>query len=150
MTGIHYRPMENSDTEAVGELIKALYREDPAGKAMTDEKIRRTFDRLAAHPDTGILLVFETDSRLIGYALLINFWSNEYGGIVLTIDELYLAPAFRGQGVGTHFIQYLAENRFSNCIALELEVLPYNARARRLYERLGFQKPDRDYLLRKG
>ena len=100
---IHYRPMGNSDTETVSALIKALYREDPAGEAMTDEKIRHTFDQLSARPDTGVVLVFETDFRIIGYALLINFWSNEYGGIVLIIDELYLVPAFRGQGVGTHF-----------------------------------------------
>ena len=139
--------MQDSDTGVVTELIKALYREDPAGKAMTDEKIRGTFDRLAAHPHAGTLLVFETDSRTIGYALLINFWSNEYGGNVLVIDELYIIPAFRGQGMGTRFIQYLAENRFNDCVALELEVLPYNVRALKLYERIGFRKPDRDYLL---
>ncbi len=127
--------------------MKALYREDPAGKPMTDEKIALTFTRLTKHPETGTILVFERQNQVIGYALLINFWSNEYGGNILIIDELYIVPAFRSRGIGTHFLHYLIESRFNNCIGLELEVLPYNQRALGLYEKIGFKKSDRDFLL---
>jgi len=67
-------------------MIHALYQDDPT-KSMTDEKIDRTFQRLQQHPGEGCVLVFEWQEQLMGYALPINFWSNEYGGNVLSIDE---------------------------------------------------------------
>jgi ribosomal protein S18 acetylase RimI-like enzyme len=91
--------------------------------------------------------VFEQENRILGYAILINFWSNEYGGIILTIDELLVIPAYRGKGIGTAFIQFLMNSRYNDFVALKLEVLPYNQRALRLYESLGFQKADRDHLV---
>ena len=114
---------------------------------MTDEKIERTFRRLQQHPDNGCVLVFEWQQQLIGYALLINFWSNEYGGNVLNIAELYVLEAFRAQGIGSHFIRYLQETNFNDCVALELEVLTYNTSAFQLYWKLGFQASDRRHLL---
>jgi GNAT superfamily N-acetyltransferase len=94
------------------------------------------------------VVVFEAEGRIVGYALLINFWSNEYGGIVLNIDELYVVPERRGAGTGTAFLNYLAAGHPGDCVALKLEVLPYNRRALRLYEKLGFEKSDRDFLIR--
>jgi hypothetical protein len=85
---IRYRSPEKEEQILVREMIHALYQDDPAGKPMTDEKIDRTFQRLQQYPGEGCVLVFEWQGQLIGYALLINFWSNEYGGNVLGIDEL--------------------------------------------------------------
>ena len=147
LTDIRYRTPEKEEHILVYEMIKALYQDDPEGKPMTDEKISRTLRQLHHHPDYGSVQVFEWEGQLVGYALLINFWSNEYGGNVLSIDELYIRPDFRGVGIGTHFIQYLKNNRFNNCVALELEVLPYNTKALKLYQKLGFQGTNRTHLL---
>jgi ribosomal protein S18 acetylase RimI-like enzyme len=77
-----------------------------------------------------------------GYALLISYWSNELGGEVCAIDELYVAPAARGQGWGSHLIEALAAGSdlgFGDSVALAIGVSPDNTRARSLYERLGFR-----------
>jgi ribosomal protein S18 acetylase RimI-like enzyme len=139
--------MQIADQATVKAYMYALYRDDPDGKALTNEQIDSTFQRLATHPDFGKILVFDINNQIIGYSLLINFWSNEYGGIILVIDELYITPQYRSRGIGTHFISFLKENKFNDCIALELEVLPYNARALKLYKQIGFKKSNRDYLL---
>ncbi len=148
MENLHYRKMREADQEVVAGMIMAFYEEAGGGEFMNPGMIERTFRQLAAHPDYGSVVVFEAEGRLIGYALLINFWSNEYGGIVLNIDELYVVPEGRGGGVGTDFINHLAAGRPAGCVALKLEVLPYNRRALRLYEKLGFEKSDRDFLIR--
>jgi ribosomal protein S18 acetylase RimI-like enzyme len=57
---------------------------------------------------------------------------------VITIDELYVAKPFRGQGIGADFVRHLINKKLNEAVALRLEVTPANARARRLYERLGF------------
>ena len=147
MQDIIYRPVQEGEEELVKEMILMLYQDDPDGQYMTRNKINRTFQTLASHPDYGTILVFAQGAKIIGYAILINFWSNEYGGIVLTIDELLVLPSFRGKGVGTAFIRYLIEVRYANFVALNLEVLPYNTRALKLYESLGFRQADRYHLM---
>jgi GNAT superfamily N-acetyltransferase len=148
MENVHYRRMEAADREVVAGMIMAFYEEAGGGEFMNPGMIERTFRQLAAHPDYGWVVLFEAESRILGYALLINFWSNEYGGIVLNIDELYVVPAARGGGVGTAFLDHLAAGHLGDFVALKLEVLPYNRRAMRLYEKLGFEKSDRDFLIR--
>lgn len=107
---ITYRQFKTSDKKAVVELIKSLYREDPEGKLIFDEKINRTFNELTKHPDNGTIMIIEADSKIIGYSILINFWSNEHGGNILDIDELYIKSNYRGKGIGSKFIQYLIVN----------------------------------------
>ena len=74
--------------------------------------------------------------------LLVSYWSNELGGEVCAIDELYVAPSARSRGWGSHLIEALAAGSglgFAGTVALALGVAPGNARARALYERLGFE-----------
>ncbi len=138
---IHFRLCAPADRPTVSEFILQLYREDldPTSQPMTQAKIERTFDWLDAHPGAGTVMVFEQDAKLVGYAILINFWSNEYSGNALTIDELFVAPAFRSKGIATEFIEYLAREHYADAVEIQLEVAPRNTRARALYERLGFR-----------
>lgn len=136
---IKYRYFKTSDSKVVAELIHNLYREYPGDKSMLPQKIQNTFDSLSQHPDYGKIMILEHEKEVIGYAMLINFWSNEFGGNIINIDELYIRKEFRSQGIGTNFIKHLVKNKFGNSVALELEVTPSNKRARKLYESLGFK-----------
>ncbi len=136
---ITYRQFKASHKKAVVELIKSLYREDPEGKPVFDEKINRTFNQLTNYPNKGTIMIIEADSEIIGYSILINFWSNEYGGNILDIDELYIKSNYRGKGIGSKFIQYLIDNKFNNSVAVRLETMPSNNKARQLCEGIGFK-----------
>jgi ribosomal protein S18 acetylase RimI-like enzyme len=58
----------------------------------------------------------------------------------MRIEGLVVAEAARGKGIGTSLIeQACAYAGRQGCSALTLEVVDTNPRARRLYERLGFQ-----------
>lgn len=143
---IKYRQFKTSDSEIVAELIQNLYQEDPGGKPMSNKKIQNTFDTLLHHPDKGTIIVLENAGEIIGYAILINFWSNEFGGNILNVDELYIKKGLRGKGIGSGFIKYLIEDKFGRCVALQLEVTPGNKKARKLYESLGFKLHKNDTL----
>lgn len=136
---IKYRQFRPSDGEVVAELIQDLYQQDPSDRPMLPQKITATFDSLTSHPDRGCILVIEHENEIAGYSIIINFWSNEFGGNVSFIDELYIKKEFRAKGIGTDFIKYLAENKFGNAVALRLEVTPQNKKARKLYESIGFK-----------
>lgn len=84
-------------------------------------------------------LVFEAKGRAAGYASLSFGYSTEAGGPVVFIEEVYIAPEFRGQGIGAAFFTYLKGEYHGKAARLRLEVEPDNRRAAALYSRLGFE-----------
>ena len=43
------------------------------------------------------ILLFKQHRKIIGYALLINYWSNEYGGDIVYVDELFVKESYRSK-----------------------------------------------------
>lgn len=131
------------DYPIISKLMIDFYNEDITNKNISSDKINKTFIELGKHPEKGILLILESQNMIIGYCLLINFWSNEYGGNLLSIDELYLIPTYRNKGIGKNFVINIVEQKWITYEALQLEVSPTNKRAKRFYEKLGF-KPNKN------
>jgi ribosomal protein S18 acetylase RimI-like enzyme len=136
---VKFRKFVSSDTKIIADMIRDLYREDPGTKLMSNQKIKRTFESLTKHPEKGRIIVFEYKDKIIGYSILINFWSNEFGGNIIVLDEIYIKKIFRARGIDTNFIKYLSKNKSGNSVAIQLEVTPGNKRGRKLYESLGFK-----------
>jgi GNAT superfamily N-acetyltransferase len=137
--GVSFKAFEKSDTEILIKLMQNLSEEDFSGWVATPESIQKTLDHLFLHPDKGSILVFKKEEVIVGYAILINFWSNEYKGNVLIIDELYILPEYRSQGIATAFFNYLSETRYNDSVMLHLEVSEINQRAMDLYYKMGFR-----------
>jgi GNAT superfamily N-acetyltransferase len=135
-----------SDDEAIVSMCMALNAEDPGPAPVRPDQMRRTLIKLREEPNRGRAVVCEVDGRAAGYALLISFWSNELGGDVCNIDELFVAPEYRGRGLATALFEQLSDRGQSlwpvRPAALALEVTPQNERARTLYERMGFRGKD--------
>jgi ribosomal protein S18 acetylase RimI-like enzyme len=131
-----------ADDESIISMCMALNAEDPGPAPMHRSQVRRTLAKLRAEPHRGRALVCEINGLPAGYALLISFWSNELGGEVCTIDELFVAPAYRRHGLATSLFTVLTSSEQSlwpaRPVALALEVSRTNGRAMALYERLGF------------
>jgi GNAT superfamily N-acetyltransferase len=102
--------------------------------------MRTTLTTLRREPWRGRAVVAEEGGALVGYALLIAFWSNELGGEVCDVDELFVLPEHRGRGLATALFAAIDEDGLwpTPAVALALGTTPGNAAARRLYERLGF------------
>lgn len=136
-----WRAAVPEDDEAIVEMSLGLYEEDPSDYPIDASQIRRTLSTLRAEPWRGRPVVLEVGGQAAGYALLISFWSNELGGEVCDIDEVYLRAPYRGRGHGSLLFDLLerAELWPAPPAALTLLVSPTNGRARALYERLGFR-----------
>jgi ribosomal protein S18 acetylase RimI-like enzyme len=128
-------------------MIHTLYREDPSTKQISDAKISQTVRELRDKPNKGKIIVFEKEKTIVGYSILIPYWSNEYGGNVLHIDELYVKPEHRKRGVATSFLKQLVRTKH-DAVALELEVTPSNTRAMKYYRKLGFRNTRNMHLMR--
>ncbi len=139
-----WRVASPADDEHIVTMFMALNSEDPGPAAPSPQQMRRTLAMLRREPMRGRAVVCDIAGDAVGYALLIPFWSNELGGEICTIDELFVLPEHRGRGLATALLERLAGGDRSlwpaEAAALTLEVSPGNQRARALYERLGFER----------
>lgn len=147
-----WRPARPADTDLLVAFCRALYLEDPSPHAPGPEAIRRTLEAFGREPGRGRVLVLEEAGAVHGYALLASYWSNERGGEVLFVDELYVEPVWRGRGRATALVEALFVGTPTlwpgDPVALALEVTPSNPRARALYTRLGFTPAKNALLVR--
>jgi len=95
-----WRLAKPEDDEAVVEMCMRLYDEDPGHSVVHPEKIRATLNALRREPCRGRAVVLEIENQPSGYALVIAFWSNELGGHICEVDELFVVPGRRSQGHG--------------------------------------------------
>jgi RimJ/RimL family protein N-acetyltransferase len=80
-----------------------------------------------------ITILIDPDHNAIG---LLNVTENES---VLTIKSILICDKAQGGGIGTAVLSRLIDQARSTNKRLELQVLKVNARAKKLYERLGFK-----------
>jgi len=130
-------------------MMRALYVEDEPAFAVDHRRFPLTIEFLLAEPSRGSVIVFADGTGLRGYAILIPYWSNEFGGTLLCVDELFVVPEARNRGIGHQFFEFLSRTRPFDAIAIGLEVSPGNVRAQRLYESIGFRRRRNATLIRR-
>lgn len=133
----HYQPEEKDE---IVQLMFALNSEDDEELPLSNEKVH-TFFEFIKTDSSNQLFTIKQDSLLIGYCIVITFFSNEFGGECLEIDELYIKPNFRNKGLGKEVMQYLeGYARSKKLVMMFLIATSNNKRAQRFYERFGFKK----------
>jgi GNAT superfamily N-acetyltransferase len=135
-----WRPRVPGDDDLLVEMCRELYREDPGPQTGGPCQMRHALEVLHREPWRGCAVVLESEKRVVGYALLIAYWSNEFGGEVCAVDELFVARNLRGRGHGAALFDAIERGHLWHrpIVAIALGVNPGNSRARRLYDRLGF------------
>lgn len=135
-----WRLAEPGDDDSIVEMCSRLYDEDPGILAIHPENMRATLRALRREPDRGRAIVLQIEGQLSGYALLIASWSNELGGSICEVDELFIVPEHRNQGHGKSLFEGISQGGLwpTSIVGIALGVTPDNVRARRFYERLGF------------
>jgi len=135
-----WRIAQSADNDHIVEMSLDRFREDPGPLPVAPQNMRATLAVLRGDPGRGRAVVLEIQGRVAGYALLIRLWSNELGGDICEVDELFVVPEHRNQGYGSSLFEAITTGDLwpAPIAAIVLGVTPGNTAARRLYERLGF------------
>jgi GNAT superfamily N-acetyltransferase len=125
------------DVESVMTLLRGQFEEH--GIVASPDTLREAVRVLASDPARGAILVaFDPDA--VGLAVLPYTWTLEHGGLVGWLEELYVVPSRRSQGVGSMLLERALDlARLRGCRAIDLEVDSGHARAEHLYRRAGFK-----------
>jgi len=108
------------------------------------EALLSAIDGVFADERRGFFLLATQDAEAAGVAYVSLTWSLEHGGKSAWLEELYVLPRWRDQGIGTILLNSaLEEARVRGCAALDLEVESAHSRAENLYARHGFERRSR-------
>jgi GNAT superfamily N-acetyltransferase len=101
----------------------------------TEDRLRES---LFGPERSGEVLIGYAGEEPVGFALFFHNYSTFLGQRGLYLEDLFVEPRWRGQGLGRQLLQSLAKLAVErNCGRLEWTVLDWNEPAVRFYRRLG-------------
>lgn len=134
---LHIRPATREDLSLIIRYIRGLAAHEgrPELAVITPERLARALF------DTPVIaegFVLESDGRPIGYAIIQMQFSTFTGGLRVFLEDVYIDPSARSQGLGTRFMHWLFDlARERMCDAVDWGCVENNPRAMAFYERLG-------------
>jgi ribosomal protein S18 acetylase RimI-like enzyme len=116
--------------------------EETEGKALDPATVRAGVEALLADPVKGLYLVAETGGRVVGQAMITYEWSDWRNGSFWWVQSVYVAPAFRCQGIFAGIYRAIEREarEMPGVVGLRLYVDAENLRAQETYRRLGMDE----------
>lgn len=132
------------DAPALLQMCRDFHIED--GSPL-DEAGEATITHVAQGEPMAPAYILEENGTLAGFFILTLGYSVENGGTDGFIDDIYLLPELRGQGLGRKAVTLAIKAAKDVGIrALLLEVEAHNERAYALYRKMGFDDTQRRLL----
>ncbi|MFV0528316.1 MAG: GNAT family N-acetyltransferase [Lachnospiraceae bacterium] len=133
------RKFKPTDLEIFLVFAREFYATDSVSKPIPPNHMKQAFEEIVADSPYIDGFIIEVDSKPAGYAILCYTYSMEGGGMVAILDELYIAEAFQGKGLGTAFLEYMKTHLSEGIKTFRLEFVSNKAHLQKLYERMGFE-----------
>ena len=113
-----------------------------------NEPARNSMETIVANESVGRVWLIKIQDENIGYIVLTLHYRLESRGISGSIDELFIREESRGMGIGRLAMNFLKDTcRELGVVTIQLEVKNDNPEAAALYEKVGFEKLDRAFML---
>ncbi|HEX6228629.1 MAG TPA: GNAT family N-acetyltransferase, partial [Solirubrobacterales bacterium] len=138
--GLRIESIVESEFETLLPMI-AAYQRFYAVEQIDAERNRAFFARFIGPSEDGMLLGAWRGERLVGYACLYWHFSSLVPAETVLMNDLYVDPSLRGEGIGRALIEASAAvARERGAHSLEWSTAPDNATAQRLYDSTGAER----------
>jgi GNAT superfamily N-acetyltransferase len=137
------RSARPTDTAVILELIRGLadYEKLSAEVVATEAQLRRSLFPDDGRAPAAHCVIAETDGGAAGFALYFFNYSTFLAQPGLYLEDLFVRPEFRGQGLGKALLLHLAQlANARGCGRMEWSVLDWNQPAIDFYESLGARR----------
>lgn len=131
-----FRKIKPSDREEFIAMSREFYNSEAVLNNIDDSFHAAAFEELMRSEDYLVCYIFEQEDKTAGYAMLNKSFSHEVGGMLIWLEELYIRKEYQGRGLGSGFLDWMAENVPAARFRLETE--PENERAYALYKKKGY------------
>ena len=148
--GVLVRPARDDELDAAGELVAQAYLTQP-NMADAEDYLAVVRDARARSGEVEVLVAVDTAGAILGSVSFVPDHTSRWAEVERPGEAgfrmLGVAPGARGRGVGAALVAACADRaRAAGCRAVAISTERDWAAARRLYERLGFERdPERDF-----
>jgi GNAT superfamily N-acetyltransferase len=126
-----------SEIEALKSYVAALYEHDEDFEAM--KYIEEGVTSLLRNPELATAYFIDVAGTRVGYVILTRYHSVERGGLTIYIDELFVEPDKRRQGIGRHILSRIVEiAKASGARGLSAQAETWNTAAQEFFLKQGF------------
>lgn len=132
------RAANESDVPAILSLIQALadYERLRDDCVATEDRLRDTL--FGSDPKAEVVLAESGDGQVAGFALFCGNYSTFLAQPGIWLEDLFVRPEHRGQGIGRALLAHLARLAVTRgCGRVEWAVLDWNTPSIGFYESLG-------------
>ena len=136
------REIKAQDKDIFVQMAKEFYKSEAVISEIPAQNILNTFDEVNSNSPYAKAYIIEHDGDTAGYALIGITYSNEVGGLVVWVEEIFIKENYRGLGLGSEFLSYVEQEFGDKAKRFRLEISHDNDSAQRLYERKGYQPLD--------
>ncbi len=131
------RPMTAKDKNEVLDMMRIFYNSPAVHTNGSDEIFESDIENCLNDSPYLEGYIFDDNGRVLGYGMAAKSFSTEFGKPCIWIEDIYIKEAYRGQGIGNEFLQYITD-KYSEAV-VRLEVEEENERAVHVYKKGGFE-----------
>lgn len=131
-----FRKIKKEDVAAYVRMATDFYSSPAVLHSIPQSYIENTAKAVLDGSPLADIYIFEKNGEICGYGLLAFTHSQEAGGLACWLEEIYVCPSLRGEGVGGAFLEFIKKT--VPAARYRLEVEPDNVRVKALYHRHGF------------
>ncbi|MCG5059987.1 MAG: GNAT family N-acetyltransferase [Limnoraphis sp. WC205] len=136
-SGLILRFATPDDVPAIFELIKALAEYEKLSHQVSGSVEELKQHLFGEHPYAEVVLA-ELEEKAVGFALFFHNYSTFLTRPGLYLEDLFVLPEYRRQGIGKALIVYVAQLAvLRGCGRLEWSVLDWNQPAIDFYQYMG-------------
>lgn len=142
------REIREDDYQSYMDMTKEFYESDATEHPVPESYRETVWNELMRSGEYVSAYILELDGKAVGYGLMNYTFSQEAGGKVAWIEEVYVRPEYRGRGLGREFFAYVDAVIAPAVMRLRLEVEPDNVRAKKLYRKMGYKSLHYEQMLK--
>lgn len=132
------RELRVDDKDIFISMVEDFYTTEAVIHNIPTENIINTYNEIIDCSPYVKGYFIEEQDEVAGYGLISLTYSNEAGGLVILIEEIFIIEKFRGLGLGGKFLDFIEKEFSDKAKRFRLEVSKNNKSAERLYFRKGF------------